>query len=174
MKSPLLAGEAIVLRAIDEKDKNTLVNLERDVEFLRLVGENVSSETMLSENEFKDLRTRDLHWAIDLNGECIGVAFLHTLNKNDKRAEYAIGIFSPEHWGHGYGEQATRLILDYAFSELSLHRVGLRVLSYNDRAIRCYEKCGFSVEGEQRESAWVNGEWHSDLLMGVLAGEHKI
>ncbi|RPJ99073.1 GNAT family N-acetyltransferase [Priestia endophytica] len=51
------------------------------------------------------------------------------------------------------GTEITQLVLDYAFKELRLHRVDLRVLQYNKRAIRCYEKCGFIQEGIEREGA---------------------
>lgn len=67
----------------------------------------------------------------------------------------------------------TRLVLRYAFEDLGLHRVDLRVLEYNDRAIAVYEKCGFVREGVERESANVAGKWHSDLIMGILEHEYR-
>lgn len=113
-----------------------------------------------------------LHWAATTNNRCIGTAFLHSLVKNDKRARYAIGIFEQSDWGKGFGKETTRLVLDYAFRQLGLHRIDVRVLEYNERAIRCYEKCGFVRERIERESAWVNGQWHNDLIMGILEHEH--
>jgi RimJ/RimL family protein N-acetyltransferase len=71
--------------------------------------------------------------------------------------------------GKGLGTEATRLVLRHAFNDLGLHRVGLRVLAYNHRAIRSYEKCGFVIEGREREAALVDGAWHDDVLMGALA-----
>jgi RimJ/RimL family protein N-acetyltransferase len=59
-------------------------------------------------------------------------------------------------------------VLAYAFTELALHRVSARVLADNARAIRCYEKCGFAIEGRERQAALVEGEWHDDLIMGIL------
>ena len=64
-----------------------------------------------------------------------------------------------------------RLLLQYAFADLRLHRIGIRVLAYNKRATRAYEKCGFVIEGRERETAFVNGAWHDDLMMGIV--EHK-
>ncbi|MNY63079.1 hypothetical protein D3C86_1999940 [compost metagenome] len=63
-------------------------------------------------------------------------------------------------------------MLTYAFSELKLHRVSLRVLAINKRAIRSYMKCGFQVEGRERETAFLDGKWHDDLIMGLL--EHEL
>ena len=64
-------------------------------------------------------------------------------------------------------------MLGYAFKTLRLHRVGIRVLAYNKRAIRAYEKCGFGVEGRERETAFVNGVWHDDIMMGLLDREFR-
>jgi RimJ/RimL family protein N-acetyltransferase len=52
-----------------------------------------------------------------------------------------------------------------------LHRVSVRVLAYNKRAIRSYQKCGFVIEGREREAGPVNGQWHDDVIMGLLDRE---
>ncbi len=75
--------------------------------------------------------------------------------------------------GKGIGTQAIHLLLQHAFGELKLHRIGIRVLAYNTRAIRAYEKCGFVREGRERETAFVNGAWHDDIMMGLLATEYR-
>lgn len=65
------------------------------------------------------------------------------MNHQDKRARYAVGIYNPELLGKGLGTEVTMAVLRYAFEVLGLHRVDLRVLEYNKRAIACYQKCGF-------------------------------
>lgn len=168
MKSQTLNGKYLKLRAIEDRDRAILVDTERDAEFLRLVGEDELSYEKLGEDDFVSMQNNSLYWAIEFDNACIGVAFLHALNKNDRRAKYAIGIFPQEHWGRGFGEEATNLILSHSFSQLFLHRISVRVLSYNTRAIGCYKKCGFVIEGTQRESALVDGQWYDDVLMGIL------
>ena len=64
------------------------------------------------------------------------------------------------------------LVLQYAFEVLKLHRISVRVVEYNTRALRAYEKCGFVVEGREREAAFVDGTWHADVMMGILDREH--
>lgn len=111
-------------------------------------------------------------WCIEVGSHCIGHARLHSLDGANRRARYAIGIFAPTAWGRGYGTLATQLVLRYAFDELSLHRVDLRVLVYNKRAIACYERCGFRREGVERDAAWIGGYWHDDILMSILEHEY--
>ncbi len=108
-------------------------------------------------------------FAIEADARYIGHAGLRPLAESS--ANYRIGIVNPEYWGRGYGTEVTRLLLRYAFETLGLHRVQLRVTAYNTRARRCYEKCGFRVEGVERQSFQVDGEWQDDVLMAILKEE---
>lgn len=80
-------------------------------------------------------------------------------------------ILGPEHTGHGYGSDAVRVLLRYAFQEMNLHRVELSVWGFNTDARRAYERCGFVVEGRRREAVFHAGRYHDDVVMGVLASE---
>jgi RimJ/RimL family protein N-acetyltransferase len=91
----------------------------------------------------------------------------------DRRARLAIGLFHPDLLGQGIGTLAIRLLLRHAFETMGLHRLDLRVLAFNRRAIRCYEKCGFVHERFERESAWVAGTWADDVLMALLEHEYR-
>ena len=82
-----------------------------------------------------------------------------------------IGMGEPEYRGKGYGTDAMRLALRFAFMELNLHRVTLDVFEYNPRAIRSYEKAGFQHEGRQREVLFRNGKRWDVLEMGILREE---
>lgn len=82
----------------------------------------------------------------------------------------AIGIDDPACLGQGYGTEAIRLALAYAFRS-GLRRVSLRVLASNARAIACYRKCGFVEEGRERETACADGIRQDDIVMGLLDRE---
>ena len=74
-------------------------------------------------------------------------------------------------WGRGLGTEATELMLEHAFERLGLHRVGLSVFSYNERAIRAYEKAGFVIEGRLRDAVLRDGRYFDEIQMGALARE---
>jgi RimJ/RimL family protein N-acetyltransferase len=111
-------------------------------------------------------------WVITADGALAGDVRLHNLDPTDRRASLAIGLFADRDLGRGIGRRAIALALDHAFGPLGLHRVSLRVLATNTRAIRCYLSCGFVVEGTERQSARVGDAWQDDLIMGILAHEH--
>jgi RimJ/RimL family protein N-acetyltransferase len=56
---------------------------------------------------------------------------------------------------------------------LKLHRISVRVVAYNARALGAYRKCGFTTEGREREAAFVDGAWHDDVMMGILDREYR-
>nr|WP_231558770.1 GNAT family protein [Brevibacillus thermoruber] len=88
-------------------------------------------------------------------------------------ANIRIAITSREHQGRGLGTEAMRLLLDYGFGILNLHRIELNVFSYNARAIRAYEKLGFQREGVQREALYYNHQYHDSIIMSILEDEYR-
>ena len=144
---------------------------------MRLVGGDASDAGPFTPDEARSqiegLSQRDAGWSMEFEGRFVGIAFLHSLDLPNRRARFAIGIHDHILWGTGLGAEATRLVLGYAFETFRLHRVDLRVLDNNARAIRCYEKCGFQVEGREREGALIAGEWRTDLMMSILESEWR-
>ena len=112
-----------------------------------------------------------IKWVIDREGHAIGGVRLHEIDQEESHARLAIGIRHPADWGHGYGTEASKLVLGHAFNIMNLHRVDLIVLESNKRAIRSYEKCGLKVEGVLRERALVSGRRQNDLIMAILRHE---
>ena len=112
-----------------------------------------------------------LAWIIEVAGQLIGAIRLHSVNHADARATLALGILTPEALGKGYGPEAIRLLARHAFGPMGLHRLQVRVLDFNKRAISAYEKIGFQMEGRERESARIGSQWHDDLILGLLPGD---
>ena len=107
----------------------------------------------------------------DPGGRDIGSVYLRDIDPVHRKAEFGIFIGVDEARGKGYGSQAARLILEYAFGTLGLNRVFLRALSGNDGAIRSYEKAGFRREGLFREDVILHGRPVDIIFMSVLASE---
>ena len=92
---------------------------------------------------------------------------------NLSRKARLIVVLKPECTGKGYGTEAVRLALKFAFDYLNLERVALSVQANNPRAIRAYEKAGFVREGLLRRDAYRNGEYIDVVQMGVLREEFR-
>ncbi|MBU0928290.1 MAG: GNAT family N-acetyltransferase [Spirochaetes bacterium] len=105
------------------------------------------------------------------SGELIGSCGLMDLDAVNRSAEIGIVIGDKAYWGRGYGEEALRLLLDYAYRYLNLYNVMLRVYSYNARGIACYEKVGFKAIGRRRGAVMRNLEAHDVVFMDITADD---
>ncbi|EMA6344667.1 GNAT family protein [Bacillus cytotoxicus] len=103
----------------------------------------------------------------------IGITSLIQIDSYNQNAECIIDIGQKDYWGQGYGQEALTLLLNYAFRELNLHRVSLRVFSFNDKAIHLYKKLGFQHEGTCKEAIFRDGAWHDIELFALLQPNYK-
>jgi RimJ/RimL family protein N-acetyltransferase len=103
----------------------------------------------------------------------IGTIGLPNINRAHRTADLGVGIGERDCWGKGYGTEATRLILDYAFTVLGLHNVMLRVFSYNERAIRSYLKVGFREMGRRRQAQRIGDCVYDVVFMDCLATDFE-
>jgi RimJ/RimL family protein N-acetyltransferase len=102
----------------------------------------------------------------------IGTCQLRGIDSVHRNAELQIRIGDVGSRGVGYGTEAVRLLLEFAFVDLNLHRVFLHAFATNVAAIRVYEKVGFVREGVLRQAAHINGEYVDVMVMGVLRNEY--
>jgi RimJ/RimL family protein N-acetyltransferase len=171
----ILHGEAVVLRAPCASDVAERLALGHAAEVVHMFGGDPTAiEPMTLQEAQRDidrLAAHDSSWVIEHEGRFLGSIGLDAIDMHDRRARLGVGLYDDAKLGRALGREAIRLVLHYAFSELNLHRVSLRVVAYNQRAIRCYTACGFVEEGREREAACIGGEWHDDIMMGVLAHE---
>jgi [ribosomal protein S5]-alanine N-acetyltransferase len=167
----------VTLRPLRSDDLGPWLAYGRDPEFVRLVGGDPRSINALTAEDVTQqylvVDQSDCGWAIEAARRFVGTARFHSWDVQNSRARFAIGILDRSLWNRGIGSEATMLALSHAFRPGGLHRVDLRVLEENGRAIRCYEKCGFVIEGREREGARIAGEWKTDVLMSVLEHEWR-
>jgi RimJ/RimL family protein N-acetyltransferase len=173
----MLISENLTLKEPSLEDYEALRKVKPSDEFYLMVG-NDPAESIFSDNEkfdksFHELLDKENYWFVYNDGDLIGVAFLHSLDVDDKHARYAVAIYNEENWNKGYGYEITQCVLKYAFRRLKLHKVDLRVLEYNKRAIASYKNSGFVQEGVLRENAFINNVWHNDIIMGILGHEFQ-
>jgi RimJ/RimL family protein N-acetyltransferase len=107
------------------------------------------------------------------SGKAIGTIGLHEINPKDHHATFGIAIGEKDYWSKGYGTEAARLIVNYGFQQLNLHRINSTVIGFNERSARMHKKVGFKEEGRQREFYFKNGAFHDQIVFGILREEWK-
>jgi RimJ/RimL family protein N-acetyltransferase len=180
MESNLLRGTLVHLTAEEPKVlAETFAGWGADSEYLRLLDASAASLTSvkkLTEMIQKD-REKDPPMVYDFtirtleDDRLVGFMDLELYFLPLGEAFVGIGIGKREDWGKGYGTDAMKVILHYAFQELNLRRVSLNTFEYNPRAIRSYEKAGFVHEGRIREYLCREGRRWDLIFMGILREE---
>lgn len=136
------------------------INIEKEEAWIAKVA---SSDIPLAAFGVEEIKTNTL----------IGMVFLKDINLIHRNAEFAIFIGNETVKGKGYATEATLKALDFAFNNLNLNRVFLKVQEDNSSAIKLYQKCNFTQEGVLRKSVFKNGTYLDEVVMSVLKSEYK-
>src|SRR5258706_11033228 len=172
----LFIGKLVRLTAQHYDDREAMARWSNDVELNRLWDDSpvrpraIDYYTDLGKG--KDSDYRRFEFAIRPLGDdkLIGVTELSIMWVH-QIAWLGMGIGEPEFRGKGYGTDALRLTVNYAFRELNVYRVSLSTYSYNTRAIHGYEKVGFVREGTIRGMVQRDGQRYDEIMMGLLRSE---
>ena len=175
---PILEGQRVILRPLSAADVPHLARwlFEPEVlHFLQISEDPPELRTLEAVRERYE-RMRDnpwtLVWRVDTrDGRPIGQIELVDIHPVQRRAEMHMAIGEKDSWGGGYGSDALRTMLRFAFEELGLRRVYATPDEDNTRAIRAFEKCGFQREGVLREHRLRYGKPVNMLMLGVLSSE---
>ena len=171
-----IEGRAVVLRPHDARNVAAFTRWYADPEVARLTRYQDGPMRADEVRRFFEARVTgagSLALAIHLRetNRLIGTCAFSQLDGDNGSALFHITIGERDCWGRGYGTEATTLMLDHAFGTLRLHRVGLSVFAFNERAIRSYRNVGFLVEGRSREAIWRDGHFSDEIHMSILAAE---
>jgi RimJ/RimL family protein N-acetyltransferase len=174
----LLVGDRVRLRGTRDDDLPTLARWLMDPA-IRSTQSNIV--VPLSEAAARDMIAgwskndgTDIGFSIEaLDGErLVGHTGLFGGGVKDRRRMVGIYLGRP-FLDQGYGTDAVRLVVDYGFRELGLHRIELNVLAFNTRAIAAYRKAGFTEEGRARDAVFHDGHWYDEVSMAILAREWR-
>lgn len=170
----------IILRRLKEKDAEFMLEWMHDPDAQKGFQKNMMDVTLEDARCFcreaclnsAPKEGHSIHLAIaDEKDEYLGTISLKNFNLEYRSAEFAISLRKKAR-GQGIGVKAVRMLLKKGFEEFGLHRIYLTVLADNIAAIKLYEKCGFTYEGELRDHIFKNGNYISWKLYGMLENEY--
>ena len=172
-----IVGDTIYLSPRNSEDVEIFTKWLNDFHVTDGLGRSGLLVTLNGEKEYlekihDDDMTRYYFVIVTLEkDEMIGTISLENMNYTNRSAELGIFIGDETYRGKGIGKEAIHLILDYGFNYLNLNSIHLTVLSFNERAIACYKKCGFKEAGKLREDYYLNGKYYDKILMDILKSE---
>jgi len=171
----LVQGQRVGLGALRQDLIPTYLKWRSDLEVLRGTGESAQIPTVEAIQAWYEQATspgnRDVHFTIyDLDDLApVGTAVLVRVDQHAGTAEFGLTI--GERRNQGLGTEATRLVLDWAFTVMGLRNILLVTFSWNLPAIRAYSKAGFREIGRRRGAVVTYGQRHDQVLMDAVADE---
>jgi RimJ/RimL family protein N-acetyltransferase len=178
---PRIESERVVLREFRLEDIPVIHAWTNDREIVRFLGWAVFPQTQRETERFvetqisgEDPMNRAFVISLREADLCIGTAGVINVDWRNRSGELGIVIGNPSYLGKGYGKESVDLLLGFSFNELNLHRVGLQVFDFNQRAIHSYLKSGFVEEGRLREAFFREGDYHDIVLMGITEEEFRL
>lgn len=145
-----------------------------DFETTDYLGSSAKLFTVQQEKEFLEkLGKEEANFDIITlkDDKMIGAISLKEINHLHGTATVGIFIGDKAEREKGYGTEALRLLLDYGFNYLNLQNIFLSLMSFNDRALACYKKCGFLEIGRRRKCLYLDGNYYDKIFMDILKEE---
>ena len=175
-----LVGDRIYLspRGASDEEIEKFTDWMNDFQTTDFIGRSGQVVTFIGEKEWLENSTKNVQdrsfSIIELNhNKLIGTISLENFHWIDRSAVLGIFIGDKDFRNNGYGTEAIKLLLEYGFKYLNLHSIRLDLLSINERAHKCYLKCGFKDTGCSREQIFLNGKYYDKLHMDILENEFE-
>jgi len=170
----MFTGELVKLRGYRNSDTEKALKYVNEPE----VGRNLFPDVpfpLTEEDENKWIASqskfaKDYNFVIEdlKTGAYIGGCGLKAVDWKNRHVEVGIMIGNSDFRGCGYGTDAMKILIRFIFNELNLRKIKLYVFSFNKRAIRSYEKCGFKTEATLKEELYRDGQYQDVYIMSIF------
>jgi len=174
----MFTGNKIRLREYMKEDAPLAQKYLNDPEIKRLLNPRIPFPITLEEEhkwlEFNSLSKDKYSFAIESleDKRYIGGCGLNDIDWKNSVATIGIFIGDKTLWGKGYGSDAVKVLISFIFGQMNINKIKLNVYSFNTRAIKAYEKCGFLREGILRQELFRDGKYHDEWIMAILREDY--
>ena len=171
-----LIGDRIYLSPRNNEDIEKFTEWLNDFETTDYIGRSAYIMTLEGEKQYleENLNKNYNFFIITLNEDkLIGTVGLEHYDSINRTATLGIFIGDKDYRNEGYGTEAIKMVLDYGFNYLNLNNIKLDLMSFNERALKCYTKCGFKEYGRRRNCKYINGKYYDSIEMDILANEFE-
>jgi ribosomal-protein-alanine N-acetyltransferase len=174
---PALVTPRLYLREMTPKDVNALLMLFGNPEVVKFIGMQPIKHIDQANEWLKWMggffAAKDgLRWGITLqDGVFVGSAGLHRWNREAQYAQIGCDI-AYKFWGHGYGQEAMREIIEFGWKQMKLNRIEAEVVQGNQGSVHVMDKLGFKQEGVLRQRLLKGGKFYDVLIYSLLRSEY--
>jgi RimJ/RimL family protein N-acetyltransferase len=169
----MIAGESVILRALDTEDLDRCFRWWNDPQIVRTLKSRYPTP-FFKEAEWLEGAVRstpeERHFAIERRDsrEHIGNASIHQIDWVSRRAKFNLFIGEPSAWNKGFGGDAIRALVRFAFDEMNLTKLRIDVFEYNERGRHLLETNGFVQEGKLAREFYREGSYHDVVIYSIF------
>jgi RimJ/RimL family protein N-acetyltransferase len=167
----MLQGKQTILRAVEKEDVDTIKEWLADPELLHALGArpiplaNVDPEKLPEQFRLRDGRILAV---VSKDKHMLGLVAFGNLHEQNRTASIMVLIGDRGEWNRGYGSDALRTAVRFAFEDLNLNCVEAQIPLFNSRGLRVFEKVGFSPEGTLRGRFYGRGKYWDVVVASAL------
>lgn len=172
-----IVGEKVYLRAMEPSDMEAYRKMLNDPSLEQLLGGWSFPVSSAQQQEWYGRVINDrnnLRWSVVRRSDdvLLGMVNLVEIDWKNGVAVHGIRLIQDEEYRHkGYGKDAVKALMGYAFRELRLNRLETTILEYNRISQALYEKCGWVKEGLKRQAVFRKGRYYDLQMWGIVAKE---
>lgn len=172
----MLKSEKVYLKAIESEDLNQLREWRNLPEFRKHFREYREINSDMQQKWFENTVVDDRNTIMfsifssetdELIG-CCGLCYINWVHRNADLSLY-IGYEQEYIDDKGFAEEACKLLINYGFNELNLHKIWTEIYKFDNKKKALYDKLGFQVDGTLREHYFYDGKWWDSLLYSILS-----
>lgn len=172
----MLKGQKVNLRSVELNDIPLIVEWKNDREISHLTGSYTPTTELKEEALYQmEQETNTTYkFIIEEDDEEIGYCGITGIDWRSRRGEIFIRIALREKWQQGFGFEASNLLINFAFTDLNLHKLFLTCFTDNLNALNLYSKLNFETEGELKQHHYCNGKFKDMLIMSLLKDDWNL
>src|SRR5256885_14239392 len=169
----MIAGEHVILRAFEKEDAERCYRWMNDPNIVRTLK---TRYPIAFQNEVEWLEramhpnVNERHFAIERKDDRthVGNASIHDIDWVSRTGWFGLFIGEPAAWNRGFGTDAIRTLVRFAFEEMNLRKLRIHVFDYNEKAKHVLLAQGFVEEGKLRRDFYREGVYHDIVILSIF------
>ncbi len=170
----MLKGKKIYLRALEMNDMDFMFSLVNNQEFAYWEGKNEFPISLKQQQHWfeKNYKTgyRFIIYENDTN-EKMGYMSFKVTDDISRKGLIAIKLVEAAR-GKNIGTDGLKTMTSFLFNKMNLNRLYTHIIDYNKASLALFEKCGWTIEGAERQSIYMNDAYHDNILLAMIKQEY--
>lgn len=172
----MLRGDYVVLRAPEADDADIITAWQNDMDVAKYIRFAHPASKRRQTEIIKGLNSDSRNTVFLIENEDqvpIGMCSLINIDWINSTAEISVALYAKNCWGRGYGYDAVKTLTDFGMNEINLYTIYAYIPDGDERAVKCFQKAGYEVEGILFNRFYMEGSYKNIFSMSISKGRKK-